>query len=553
MSIKKVLVLNGPNLDMLGTREPEVYGTQTLEDIEKAITDYGKAKKVDITCYQSNGEGGLIKKIHKAKKSFDAIIYNPGAHTHYSYALRDAIASIDKPVIEVHLSDISNREPFRAKSVIAPVCVAQVRGLGLDGYKKALDILVSTKDFHQLGEGYEKRYPAAQVIIGKAEKETDRLNPQDFPGASDLRIKKARTAMKALGANYFFVRDTSNITWLSNFDQVFDSERAHALIIDSKQTYLHTDSRYFDAAVAEGEKKNPEIKVSMEPEAHSAFLADQVHTAKHTACVLAIEDDMPLREYRSLEQTLRQRGSSFLAIKETRNLVLGLRAVKDKGEVSRLKAAQAITDAAFRHIISYMKPGMTERQVQIELEDYMIRHGASGLAFSSIVATGANGASPHSIPGDTVLEEGQCVVMDFGARAYGYCADMTRTVFVGEPDEELRHAYQVLRRANEAVEDQLKPGMTGKEAHELAEKVLAEGGFAGKMGHALGHGVGIDVHEEPRLSPINSAPLEVGNVVTVEPGIYITGRYGMRLEDCGLITENGYEVFSRISHEMVII
>ena len=242
-----------------------------------------------------------------------------------------------------------------------------------------------------------------------------------------------------------------------------------------------------------------------------------------------------------------------MQLRETSNFIVSLRGVKDADEIARMKAAQAITDAAFSHIITFMKPGMTEREVQIELEDFMVRHGAEGLAFPSIVACGANGASPHSVPGATKLEAGQCVVMDFGARAQGYCSDMTRTVFLGEPSERLRAGYAAIRDANEQVEAVLRPGMTGKEAHELAEHVLAEHGFADKMGHSLGHGVGIDIHEEPLLSPRNGAPLAPGNIVTVEPGVYLAGDFGMRLEDFGVITENGYEVFTQSTHEMIVL
>ena len=200
-----------------------------------------------------------------------------------------------------------------------------------------------------------------------------------------------------------------------------------------------------------------------------------------------------------------------------------------------------------------MRPGMTEREVQIELEDFMRRHGAEGLAFPSIVAAGANGASPHAIPGQTVLEAGQCVVLDFGARAHGYCSDMTRTVFLGQPSQKMRDAYAAIRSANEQVEAALKPGVTGKVMHELAERALADAGFAGKMGHSLGHGVGIDIHEQPALSPRNEQPLVPGNVVTVEPGIYLPGEFGMRLEDFGVITPDGFEVFTRSTHDPVIL
>ena len=169
------------------------------------------------------------------------------------------------------------------------------------------------------------------------------------------------------------------------------------------------------------------------------------------------------------------------------------------------------------------------------------------------MACGANGASPHAIPGDTRLEAGQCVVMDFGARARGYCSDMTRMVFIGKPDARMVQAYRVLREANERVEAMLAPGVSGAAAQRLAEDILAEGGFAGKMGHALGHGVGLDIHESPVLAHRNNAPLQCGNVVTVEPGIYIEGEFGMRLEDFGVITEKGFEVFTQSPHDMVII
>lgn len=143
--------------------------------------------------------------------------------------------------------------------------------------------------------------------------------------------------------------------------------------------------------------------------------------------------------------------------------------------------------------------------------------------------------------------------MDFGARARGYCSDMTRTVFLGEPSPRMRDAYEAIRQANEQVEALLRPGVTGRQAHELAEKVLADHGFAGKMGHALGHGVGIDIHEEPVLAPRNEEPLVEGNVVTVEPGVYCAGEFGMRLEDFGAVAADGFDVFTKSTHEMVIL
>ena len=564
--MKKILLMNGPNLDMLGVREPSVYGRDTLNDLEREVKAYGKERGVDVACFQSNSESKLIRKIHAARDAFDGIVYNPGAHTHYSYALRDALGSVDVPCVEVHISDVDSREAFRRISVIAPACVAQVKGRGFRGYCDAIDLLLDGAS-ERLGEGYEQRYPAGQIIVGGRDEgacpaevgscvsaETD----VSQAGAAARRLGRLRDACASGDMSAFFVRDTSNIAWLTAFDGVFDDEDAHALLVSPDEAVLHTDSRYStaarDAAAGEGS-----VAVDDARKTHAAFVADAC-AARHDAqladeaeaVVLGIEDSMTLAGYRALEAAFADI-SARPQLRETTGFVLGLRAVKEPSEIARMKAAQAITDAAFAHIIGFMKTGMTERAVQIELEDFMRRHGAEGLAFPSIVATGANGASPHAIPGDTVLEAGQCVVLDFGARAYGYCSDMTRTVFLGQPDARLRDAYEAICAANERVEAMLKPGVSGKEAHELAERVLAEAGFAGKMGHGLGHGVGIDIHEEPVLAPRNEKPLLAGNVVTVEPGIYLPGEFGMRLEDFGVVTESGFEVFTSSTHKMVVL
>lgn len=144
--MRKYLLLNGPNLDMLGVREPEIYGRDTLDTIEAEVVAYGAERGVQVDCFQSNHEGVLIDKIHEAHWRYDGIVYNPGAHTHYSYALRDAVGSIDTPVVEVHLSDINAREPFRVVSVIEPVCIAQIKGKGKEGYKEALDVLLEREN-----------------------------------------------------------------------------------------------------------------------------------------------------------------------------------------------------------------------------------------------------------------------------------------------------------------------------------------------------------------------------------------------------------------------
>ena len=617
MKARKILVLNGPNLDMLGVREPEVYGHETLETLEDEVRHYAERRGVSALCFQSNSEGELVSAIHEAADLFDGIVYNPGAHTHYSYALRDAVGSIDIPVVEVHLSDISKREDFRRTSVIAPACIAQVRGMGIAGYCRAIDILCDPDDYERLGEGFEE--PAGtNIAIGpkitqSGSTQTTQGNsaqtapsssaqtwfqyqpdselwfepqpqpdsqpafkpqPQPEPQPADLgseeyvaavaeaiasidvgqlsyeRQVAVRKMCEKLNLIGLLVRDTSNIRWLTGFDGVFDDEAAHALLVAGGGAILHTDSRYSNAARTVAQRIESDIMVNDERINHARFAYNAL-TAVGTRPLqkkLGIEDAITYAEFVKMVEYF---GTNSLA--PTSELVLGLRAVKDVGEIARLRAAQAVTDAAFSHIVAYMRPGMTEREVQRELEDYLLRHGAEGLAFQSIVAAGANAADPHSIPGNTRLEAGQCVVMDFGARVFGYCADMTRTVFLGAPDREMRDAWDTIRNANETVESYLKPGVTGASAHELAEQILAKGGFGGKMGHGLGHGVGLDVHELPSLNPRSTGQLVPGNVVTVEPGIYIPGQFGMRLEDFGVVTETGFDVFTQSTHEMVII
>ena len=551
MAAHTILLLNGPNLDMLGVREPEVYGRDTLATLEQTVRMYAERHGVSLTCYQSNSEGKLISKIHGAAGKYDGIVYNPGAHTHYSYALRDAIASIDVPVVEVHLSDVDAREAFRRVSVIAPACVAQVKGLGVSGYCRAIDVLLENEGIARLEEGYESRFPAgASIRIAGRELADIEVASIDVGVLSQTRLGIVRAACEQIGVDALLVRDTPNIQWITAFDGVFDEEQAHALLITPERAVLHTDSRYANALRIAAELAGGTVEVDDSRMGHFKF-AHQALTGQENGRYegrLGFESAISYEEYVKAKDVF-----SESALVPTTDAVLTLRAAKDAMELQRLRAAQAIADAAFEHIIRFMRPGMTEREVQLELEGFMLRHGADGLAFSSIVACGENGADPHAIPGAKLLEAGQCVVIDFGARAYGYCSDTTRVVFLGEPRGEMARAWDTLRQANEAVQKALRPGVTGREAHELAERVLAEGGFEGRMGHGLGHGVGLECHELPVLNTRNDAPLVEGNVVTVEPGIYLPGKFGMRLEDCGVITADGFEAFSRLGHDMTVI
>lgn len=364
------------------------------------------------------------------------------------------------------------------------------------------------------------------------------------------RMSRLRAAMAQQGINVLYIRGLSNIAWATGFERVFDDEPAHALVVTAERCVLHTDSRYLDALVAAAQGSAIEVVGSRV--AHSAFLKGEAakSAASGATVQVGIEDSLSLAEFRSLEAAM---AGSDAVLVELSGFIEELRQVKDESEVQAMKRAQHITDTAFSQIVEFMKPGMTERQVQLQLDQYMFEAGAEGLAFGTIVATGAHAASPHAIPGETKLAEGDAVVMDFGARYAGYCSDMTRTVFVGQPSDEVRRAYRAICRANEECEAMLRAGLTGAEVHNHAEAVLEEEGFGGAMGHSLGHSVGLDIHESPNLSPRNGEALAEGNVVTVEPGIYLTGKFGMRLEDFGVVRGSSYEVFTQSTHEMIII
>ena len=375
---------------------------------------------------------------------------------------------------------------------------------------------------------------------------------------ANSRLERMRKNMSACGIDDFYCRDISNVQWLTEFEGVFDDEAAHLAFVTPKKAFVHTDSRYADAC-DRASQHTPWV-VDACGGAHATWVARQFaafHAAVGTpegenVCAMGIEDAIELREFRELERAFSEAKWKPRFV-ETDGFVKKMRAVKDERELSAMRAAQAITDAAFEHIVEFMGEGMTELEVKRELEETMRRLGAEGLAFDSIVASGPNGAAPHSIAGERRLQAGDMVVMDFGARKGGYCSDMTRTVCIGEATPLAREVFAAVREANEAVEAMIRPGRTGAAMHHLAEDVLAHNGFAGKMGHGLGHGVGIDIHELPVLSPRNEAPLEVGNVVTVEPGVYLPGEIGCRLEDFGVVTEDGFEVFTKSTHELVII
>ena len=229
------------------------------------------------------------------------------------------------------------------------------------------------------------------------------------------------------------------------------------------------------------------------------------------------------------------------------------RITKTDYEIESIKAAQKIAEDAFDHILTFIKPGVTEKQIALELDFYMLSHGAEAISFETIAVTGQKSSMPHGVPDDTVVKSGDFITMDFGAVVNGYHSDMTRTVAVGEISEEQIKVYETVLTAQRSALAILKAGLDCCEADKAARQVIEDAGYGEYFGHSTGHGVGVEIHEAPTLAPKSKGALQVGNVVTIEPGIYLPGKFGVRIEDMALITENGFENLTTTPKELIIL
>ena len=230
-----------------------------------------------------------------------------------------------------------------------------------------------------------------------------------------------------------------------------------------------------------------------------------------------------------------------------------MRVVKDGAELALMQKAFDISCEAFDHILGFIKPGLSEKQIELALNFKMYELGAEALAFNTIVASGPNGSLPHAIPGERKVESGDMITLDFGAKYQGYCADMTRTVAVGKPKDEMRRIYGIVLRAQTTAQDALAPGKNCVDIDRIARNIIAGEGYGQFFGHGLGHSLGIDVHEDPRLSPVSQAKLETNLVITVEPGIYVPGLGGVRIENSCVITDTAARSLVSAPRELIIL
>lgn len=309
------------------------------------------------------------------------------------------------------------------------------------------------------------------------------------------------------------------------------------------KAYLLIDFRYIekaraivtDAEVIETKKEDAQLAELME---------------KHGAKTAAIEaKTMTVAALAQMKKTLPNveiDDSSVLSIAIDR-----LRSVKDAEELRCIKKAQQIAGTAFDSILKFIKPGVTEREIALELDRCMLMNGAEAISFDTIALSGANTSMPHGVPSDKKVCEGEFVLMDFGAVYNGYHSDMTRTVCVGEPTDEMRSVYDIVLTAQQSCIKAARAGITGEELDNTAREIIAEAGYAKNFGHALGHGVGLDIHESPTAAPGCAKKLRENSVVTIEPGIYIPGKFGVRIEDFVILTENGCDNLTKCAKNII--
>jgi len=234
-------------------------------------------------------------------------------------------------------------------------------------------------------------------------------------------------------------------------------------------------------------------------------------------------------------------------------LLDGLRAAKDEEELARMRQAQRITDEAFREILNFIRPGLTEQEVAARLVYELLRRGGRRVAFDPIVAAGANGSMPHAVPGETVIQPGMFVTMDFGCVYEGYCSDMTRTVAVGQPTDEMERVYHTVLEAQRAGIAAARAGVTGSEVDRAARQVIQQAGYGSFFSHSFGHSLGLEIHESPNASPSEQTVFPAGAVISAEPGIYLPGHFGVRIEDVLVLRKGGCEDITQAPKNLIVL
>jgi len=332
------------------------------------------------------------------------------------------------------------------------------------------------------------------------------------------------------------ITSTPNIYYLSGF-----TGTNAVLFITMKHTWLLTDFRYIEQA----QKESPDFEIIR---VDIGTLATVGKLSQGISAVGFEEDDVSWAYYRQMEEQID--GNRLF---QASRLLKEMRQVKDENELAVIREAIKITDEAFLQIIDRIKPGVTEEKISFDLEFFLRKMGASGRSFDYIVASGKRSALPHGVASNKRMNTGDLLTLDFGAKYKNYCSDFTRTVFIGRTEAKHREIYDIVLEAQLAAIDVIKPGLSGKEVDAVARDVINKAGYGNYFGHGLGHSIGLDIHETPCFNTREEKILEPGMVITVEPGIYIPGWGGIRIEDVILVTNYGVEVLTQASKQFIII
>lgn len=355
------------------------------------------------------------------------------------------------------------------------------------------------------------------------------------------RVNKLKRVLEE-NSDALFITNEQDIYYFSGFQK---SEGA--MIITGEEAYLLVDFRYYEAAC----QKARDCRVIC-----FKVLTDTARTLLKDNKInrLFIQSAyVTLSYYSKLLRAFNECGISVVSDDTLNMAVSNLRMVKSREEIDFISRAQKITEKAYNEILNYIKPGVKEREICVELEYLMKRYGAEDVSFDLITITGKKTSLPHGVPGEEVIASGDFFTMDIGALYNGYHSDMTRTVAVKSYDDEQKNIYDTVLKSQLAALESVKAGVKACEVDKTARDIISSSGYVHCFGHSTGHGVGLDIHERPNISPNGEAILSENMVITVEPGIYVENRFGVRIEDMILIKNDGYKSFTAIPKELIVV
>ncbi len=354
------------------------------------------------------------------------------------------------------------------------------------------------------------------------------------------RLDYVKRIIEQEGLDGFLITSRPNTFYFTNF-----TGSTSKCLVTKNKAYLVVDFRY---TIQAKEQVFPAIEVIQ----YDKSMNDLLNTLCQNDGVnkLGIEgEDVTFSAYNNINDSL----SYVKSFHDLQKQLNSVRMIKDECEIEIIQKAVDISDKVFNEILPFMKPGVKEYDIANEMEYRMKKLGAQGPSFETIVASGPRSALPHGVAGMRELQKGDAVVMDFGAIYEGYCSDITRTVFIGEPSEQLKDIYNIVLKAQLTALDKAAEGMTGKELDNYARSIIYGAGYEKCFGHGLGHGVGIEIHEAPSVSPRGEEALKKGMVFTIEPGIYVEDVGGVRIEDTVTLTSEGLRILTKSTKELIIL